>query len=134
MQFTTDRYAYLDGWIRDLVQRHREFEDEPLHLALLYDPGRDTEDVFLFELLSNYGRDEVGEDGDLWEVTFASSGSLPLSTGQNFHLVLTNPRELEFALNAGWPTAVELRDAIRRGDFEVVYEDELGRKAIGWFG
>ena len=132
MQFTTERYPHLETSLRDLARRHRELEDEPLHLALLFDPGRESGDVFLFEILGNFGYGEVGEDGDLWEVAFGPTSSLPLATGQHIHLILTNPNEFRFALSADWPTAIEVRDAVRRGDFEVLYEDEVGQTALGW--
>ena len=132
MQFATNRYPHLETSLRDLARRHGELEDESLHLALVYDPGRDPEDVFLFELIGNFGRDEVGEDGDLWEVSFGPTDTLPMSANQRLHLILTNPNELRFALAASWPTAIELRDAVRRGDFEVLHTDETGRDALGW--
>ena len=56
--------------------------------------------------------------------------ALPLAPRQGLHLVLTNPVELPIALAEGWPSVLELRDAIRRGDFEVLFQDEKGEEAI----
>jgi hypothetical protein len=129
VRFTIDRYPHLERSLRELAVHHREFQDEPLHLALLYDPGRDPRDVFLFELLGNFGRNAVGPEPELFEVTFGATEALPLSAGQRLHLVLTNPVELKAALAAGWPSANEVREAVRRGDIEVLFEDDEGRRA-----
>jgi hypothetical protein len=132
MQFTIDRYPHLDNSLRELARKHGELQDEPLHLALLYDPGRETEDVFLFELLGNFGRNEIGEEGELFEVAFGPTDQLPLSAGQHLHLVLSSTREFEFALAQEWKSALEMRDAVRRGDFEILYKNEIGENALGW--
>ena len=132
MRFTIDRFPHLDASLRELARKHRELQDEPLHLALLYDPGRETEDVFLFELLGNFGRNEIGEEEELFEVTFGPTDALPLSTGQHLHLVLSNPREFAHALARDWDSAREIREAVRRGDFEILFEDDIGQEALGW--
>jgi hypothetical protein len=130
MQWTTQRFPRVEGQIRDLVRQHRVIPDEPLHLAMTYEPGRDSPDVFLFELLGNFGGNDIGEEQQLFEVAFGPSLSLALEPGQDLHLVLTNPAEFPVALEQHWPTAEEIRDAVRRGDFEVLHSDETGQNAF----
>jgi hypothetical protein len=48
---------------------------------------------------------------------------------QKLHLVLTNPTEFPAALDQPWQAAEEIRDAPRRGDFEVLHLDEIGQEA-----
>ena len=112
----TQRFPRVERQIRDLARQHRELRDEPLHLALTYEPGRDTPDIFLFELLGNFGGNDVNPDAKLFEVTIDSTPSLTMEPNQRLHLVLTNPEEFRVALEQRWPTAEEIRDAVRRGD------------------
>ena len=130
MRWTIGRYPDLEGPIRALAERHRELKDEPLHLALAYDPGRDTQDVFVFELLSHFGADEVNPDGELFEVTFDRTRDFPLSEGQRLHLVLTSPSELEAALQQGWPSVKVIQMAVAKGDFEILFSDARGDETI----
>jgi len=130
MGWTSKRFPRLAKRIRGLAEQHRELKDEPLHLAIAYDPGRDEQDVFLFELLSNFGGNDVNPEEELFEASFESSKSFPLGHGQRLHLVLTNPPELRVALESRWKLAEELRDALKRGDYEVLYEDQVGREAL----
>jgi hypothetical protein len=59
MKWTIKRFPGLASQIRNLAQQHREFREEPLHLAIAYEPDRDPNDIFLFELLGNFGGNEV---------------------------------------------------------------------------
>jgi hypothetical protein len=126
MQWTLSRFAHLEGQLRELADQHREFKDEPLHLALAYDPGRSESDVHLFELLGNFGRNEVSDEGKLFEVSFDLTRNPIDGLPQRLHLILSNPVEMKAALEQHWPTAEEIRNAVRRGDFEVLHEDETG--------
>lgn len=130
MDWTIARFPRLENPLRRLAEQHRELEDEPLHLALAFDPGRDPDDVFLFELLGHFGGDEINPERELFEVTFDTSRSLPLESGQKLHLILTHPGEFRFALASHWKSADEIRDAVRRGDFEILFADEVGREAL----
>src|SRR5947207_1117771 len=130
MQWTTQRFPGLEAQIRDLVRQHLEISDEPLHLAMTYEPGRDSSDIFLFELAGNFGGNDISPSTQLFEVGFGSSLGLSLEPGQSLLLVLTNPEEFRVALEQHWPTAEEIRDAVRRGDFEVLHSDETGQQAL----
>jgi hypothetical protein len=130
MRWTVQRFPGLERQIRDLAEQHREFRDEPLHLAIADQPGRDLNDIFLFELLGNFGGNEVTSDARLFEVTFESSPSFAMEADQKLHLVLSNPEEFRVALDQQWPTAEEIRTAVHGGNFEVLHTDKIGRKAL----
>jgi hypothetical protein len=130
VKWMTQRFPQVERQIRDLARQHRELRDEPLHLAMAYEPGRESRDIFLFELAGNFGGNEVSPDAQLFEVTFDSTPNLPMEPGQRLHLVLTNPKEFRAALDQHWQTAEEVRDAVRRRDFEVLHSDEIGQEAL----
>ena len=53
-----------------------------------------------------------------------------MALDERLHLVLTNPRELDEALSADWPSAREIVDAIRLGDYQVLFADDTGQKIL----
>jgi hypothetical protein len=128
--WTSEHFSRFAGQIRRLTDQHRELEDEPLHLALSYDPGRDPRDVFLFEAIGQFAGGATNLDRDLFEVTFGSTSEFPLGDGERLHLLLTSPEELPVALKEHWPLADELRSAVRRGDYEVMFVDDIGRELL----
>ena len=99
--------------MRKLVQEHLGLRDEPLLLAIYYKPPREPQDIFLFEVIGNFGDGAMDPDRELFEVTYASTTGLPLEKGQYLHLVLTNPRELETATQENWEKVAELLAAVR---------------------
>ena len=111
---------------RDLVKAHGEIEDEPLLLAVYFAPNRDPEDVFILEVLDGFGGNTVGNDGDLFEVTYGPSPSFPLQAGRRLHLILTNPTELRQAAEEEWALAKELRQAKQRGQWKIIYDKDEG--------
>ena len=120
------RFPEFEQAIRRLTDQHRELDDEPLHLALTYLPEeRDQRHLYLLEIVGTPGQ-SLNPDRDLFEVTFASSVGFPLATGEELHLILTNPREFVVALKQGWPLANEIVSAIRSGNFQVLFQDEIG--------
>jgi hypothetical protein len=130
MKWTIKRFPGVERQIRELTEQHREFRDEPLHLALAYQPGRESQDIFILEIIGNFGGNEVAFDAQLFEVTFESTPSFTMEPGQKLHLVLSNPKEFRAALDQRWPTAEEILEAVRRGYFEVLHSDEIGQKAL----
>ena len=127
--WTTERFPQYESSLRRLIDQHREIEDEPLHLAISYQPRRDSQDLFVFEVIGG-PIDGVCPERDLFEVTFESSVGLPLHSGERMHLVLTNPREFQRALDEDWPLAKELQDAIRDRDYQVLFADTEGDRIL----
>ena len=129
--WTKERFPQFSDRLERLTKEHRELEDEPLHLAISYDPGRDPQDIFLFEVVGNFANNEISPERDLFEVTFGSSQTFPLEQEQWLHLVLTSPKELDVALDEGWQRASELREALRQeGRAKVLYQDETGKQLM----
>jgi hypothetical protein len=128
--WNVERFPQFEAAIRRLTEQHRELEDEPLHLAVSYLPcKRDQHDIFLFEVIGTPG-ESINPERDLFEATFAATTGFPTGQNEQLHLILTNPRELKTALQDGWPLARELVNAIRAGDYEVLYKDTVGKRVL----
>lgn len=122
----TEAHTQFPGFVAEvgrLVEEHRQLTDEPLLMAIYYKPGREPEDIFLFEVIENFGGGAVDPDHQLFEVTYSSTRGFPLEPGQQLHLVLTNPQEYDVAVREHWPIIAELRTAIQAGDFQTLYVD-----------
>lgn len=128
--WTTERFPQFAEDIRRLTAQHQELEDEPLHLAISYSSPRDPQDVFLFEIASRFGHDEVDPGKELFETTFPAPAGFHLGTGQSLHLILTNPNEIRVALREGWELANEVRQAVRAGDYEILFQDRVGAELL----
>jgi hypothetical protein len=127
--WTTERFPAFENAVHQLAEQHRELEDEPLHLALSYEPQRDSQDVFLFEIIGgNSG--PAGSDGDLFEVTFAPNADLPLPPNELLHLILSNPPELDLAMRQGWQRLREILLALRSGEYRVLHSDTVGSELL----
>jgi len=85
--------------------------------------------VFLLEVIDS-PIDGINPDRDLFEATFAGTPGFPMEPNEELHLVLTNPKELDIAIRDGWPLATEVADAIRAGDYKVLYADDVGKQAL----
>jgi hypothetical protein len=127
--WTSERFPQFEAAIRQLTEQHRQLKDEPLHLAVSYDPQREQQDIFLFEVIDGDDR-RFCMDHELFETVFTSHSGFPMRTDQNLHLVLATPAELETALHEGWPSAEEIRKAIASGDYKILYEDEIGKRLV----
>jgi hypothetical protein len=118
--------SFLSYLSRKLVKDHQEDKDEPLHLAIYYAPERQPQDVFLFEVLGNFGSNSIDPDRELSDVTFGPVAGLPIKPSQRLHLILTNPEECRVAFRENWALAAELREAIRDGKYQVLFRDSTG--------
>jgi hypothetical protein len=130
-EWTSERYPQFEPGLRRLTEQHRELKDEPLHLAIAFLPHRNGRDVsqgiFLFEVIGGIA-EQFGQSEDLFEVTFDAIPGVPTGFDQTLHLILTTPRELDDAVKEGRPLALEIVDAIRRGDYKVLHQDAVGGK------
>ena len=128
--WSEERFPEFEQPIRRWVAQHRELKDEPLHLALTYlAEERDQRHIYLLEMIGTSG-EGLHPDHDLFEAVFASSPGFLLADDEELHLILTNPREFDVALRQGWTLANEVVSAIRVGNFQILFEDELGRSAL----
>ncbi len=119
--------------IDDLVDAHRELPDETLLLAIYYAPDRQPpreQDIFLFEVIQNFGVNHIDPDRHIFEVEGGSTPDFRMDQDQRLHLVLTNPEEFGVALRQRWSAIEELREAIKRGSFDVVYSEPEGEQFL----
>jgi hypothetical protein len=129
-QWTAERFPQFEAAIRRLTEQHRELEDEPLHLAVSYLPAmRDQQHIFLLEVTGGPG-ESINPERDLFEAFFETTSGFPMGPNEQLHLILTNPRELEIALREGWSLASEIVNAIRAGDYKILYKDEVGDRVL----
>jgi hypothetical protein len=125
---TTQAQTQFPGFapqIRRLVEDHLKLTDEPLLWAVYYKPQREEQDIFLFEVVGNFGGDGIDPDRELFEVTYTSKSGFDMDADQQLHLVLTNPHEFETAVRENWELLAELRQAIDAGNYQTVHIDPM---------
>jgi hypothetical protein len=115
--------------IREFVQQHRMLKQQRLRLAVYFAPRRKAKrDIFLFELIDDFGGDAVESTGSFFEFSYGSTPALPLPPGVSLRMMLTNPNELEIAIRDRWKGVEELRAASHMGRARVIYADSKGRR------
>lgn len=129
--FTERKFPKFAVRIQGLADQHKEIKDEPLHLALSFDPGKKTKHIYLFEVVGNFGAGMISPDKEIFEISFGSTDSLPLDPGRELHLWLTSPEEIKVAMAENWPSIQPLKNAIRKKEFEVLYKDRKGAYILG---
>jgi hypothetical protein len=107
--------------VERLVEEHRKLQDEPLLLAVFFEPDRNSHDIFLFEVIDGFGAGTIDEDQKLFEVSYASTPSFPMPAGQHLRLIMTNPQEFDAALQERWPSLEEIRQAVKGGRSQVLF-------------
>jgi hypothetical protein len=122
-QTTSNFHSHLKD-IKKLVAEHKKIKDEPLLLAIYYQPRRDPQDIFLFEVIDNFGRGAVSDEKEFFEVTYGSTSGFLMESGQRLHLILTNPEEFALAVNKAWPQVRELQDARADSQYEVIFKSK----------
>lgn len=132
MPYLQTNFPTLDAPLRALVREHMQIEGEPLFLAVAYDAGRDGDNVFLFELIGNFGSNMVDADRRFFETTFAGARVFPQDGPRpDLRVVLTSPSEFAVAIQDHWPAVAELRHAIGAGTFDLLHQaGEEGRDAF----
>lgn len=96
-------------------------KDQPLLLALYYATDHDPEDIFLFEIADKFGGNRISEDSELMEVTFGAGTGLQIQADQRLHLMVTNPREFDMAVQKRWQGLQKVGQAVRSGRFQTLY-------------
>ncbi|HVS39494.1 MAG TPA: hypothetical protein VMS17_28310 [Gemmataceae bacterium] len=129
-KWAAERFPRFEEAIRRLTEQHRQLQDEPLHLAVAYQPGppRDQQGIYLFEVIG--GRGEGNPDKQLFETAFDPNGRLQTGFSQTLHLILTTPDEFKTAMEEHWPSAEEIVRAVRNKDYRVMHADEVGNGVL----
>lgn len=123
--------TYLDykEEVQKLVDQHRKLRGEHLHLAVYFaPPKRPKRDIYLFEVTDDFGGGQIDPDKKLFSFAYGSTPGLPLPTGVSLRMILTNPAELDAAIQGSWKRVGELRDARSAGKAIVLYADAKGTR------
>ncbi len=108
--------------ITDLVLNdHTVIEETPLILAMYFQSRRVPDEECLFEVLHHFGFDEVSEEGSIYQIQFGRTPNFDLPVGDRLRLSLTNPVEVIYAIENGWPEINDLVAAMCAGTYQVVY-------------
>ncbi len=113
--------------LQRLVRYHKKMTEEPLLLAVRFTPARNKGDLFVFEIVENFGSNSVDPEKTIFEVSYASTPGFQMRDGQYLHLVLTNPVEFKVAADQNWKAIVELRKALRAGKTDILFATPQGR-------
>ena len=115
--------------VRGLVSQHLKLKDEPLLLAIYYQPKREKQDIFLFEVIEGFGNGHPDPERELFEMTVESTAGFPMKSGQLLHMVFTSPEELETAVREKWKHAQELVKALRDRRFKLLHSSRKKKVA-----
>jgi len=109
--------------ITDLVlSDHTVIEETPLILAIYFKSRRVPDEECLFEVLHHFGFDEVSEENSIYQIQFGRTPNFDLPAGDRLRLSLTNPVEVIYAIENGWPEIYDLVVAMNAGEYQVIYE------------
>ena len=107
-----------------VLDGHRKLKDEPLLVAIYYASELvEKNEERLFEVMQNFGFNDISEDKEIFQIQFSAASGLPLPPDRVLRLLLTNPVELEQAVDNQWEQIIDLKAAISRKEFKVLYEN-----------
>lgn len=125
--WTSERFPNFASAIKKLTDQHRQLDDEPLHLAVTYmPPGRDQQDIYLFEVVGNLGK---SENTDLFEATFDAPEDFN-SPHRSLHIALTTPEEIQMAEHKKWSLLNQFLSAVKANDYAVLFADDKGTEIM----
>jgi hypothetical protein len=116
--------------VQELVAEHELNKDTPLLLAIYFRSLHHPDDECLFEVLDNFGYNQVADDQRVFQITFGRSNEFEIPQKALVRLFLTNPKELAVAKREFWSDLEDLREAIDRGSYETLYQAENDRDAL----
>ena len=125
----TSPFNEYNQQVIELVCHHTELPDIDLWLAIRYQPERQSEDIFLFEVINGFGLGLIDERKKLFEMSF-DPGEFLLANGNQLRMVITSPEEFDVAFEEGWPLAEEIRHAIHAGKYEALFAKAEGEKLL----
>lgn len=129
MQATVTTFPHYEHEVRKLVQQHRRMRSDRLHLAVyLAPPKRLKRDIFLFEVSDDFGGGRIDPDKKLFTFAYGSTPGLPLPPGVSLWMILTNPAELDKAIEEDWKGVSEIRNAESAGQALLLYADAKGKR------
>jgi hypothetical protein len=129
MPATVATYPDYKDAVQKLVDQHRKLRGGRLHLAVyLAPPNRPKRDIYLFEVLDNFGGGKIDVEKKLFTFAYGSTPGLPLPEGVSLWMIVTNPAELDKAIKENWARLGEIRKARRAERASIIYADAEGKK------
>jgi hypothetical protein len=129
MPTTVAAYPEYKEHVQKLVEQHHKLRDEHLHLAIYFaPPNRPKRDIYLFEVIDDFGGGHIDPDKKLFSFAYGSTPGFPLPAGVSLRMILTNPPELDAAIQGNWKRVGELRKARRARRAIVIYADAKGKR------
>ncbi len=119
--------------VERLVEQHRRLEHQTLLLAIYFDRPQDPDSVYLLEVITPFGYNEVSLDQDLFEMQYGSTPGFPVPPGKRLSILLTNAVEAEAAVRQQWPAIMPVLDAVQHGAYRVLYVEGEGRLVLDQF-
>src|SRR5438874_6310438 len=117
MSTTVATYPDYEEQVKKLVEQHRTMRGERLHLAVyLAPPKRAKRDIYLFEVIDDFGGGQIDPDKKLFTFAYGSTPGFPLPNSVRLWMILTNPIELETAIDENWKRLDEIRNAQKAGN------------------
>jgi hypothetical protein len=116
-------YPEQEALLRDLVENdHAHLDDEPLVVAIYFRSRSVPNEECLFEVMRDFGLNEVSEDNSIFQVQFGNAPKLPLPAGDRLRLFLTSPIEFQYAVQQNWPEVQDIQQAIAEGQYSILYQ------------
>lgn len=114
--------------VKRLIEQHRQLKHQTLLLAIYFDRREDPDSVYLLEVISQLGYDEVSDDRELFEMSYGSTEGFPVPVGNCLDIILTSAVELRVAAEEGWASLRPMLAAIEAGPehYHVVYSSGVG--------
>ena len=129
MQSMIEKYPDYEQSVRKLVDQHKTLRNGHLHLAVyLAPPKRPKRDIYLFEVIDDFGGGQIDPAKKLFTFAYGSTPGFPLPESVRLWMILTNPVELDTAIDQKWKRVGEIRNAQQKGKAIVVYADTKGKK------
>ena len=116
--------------VERLIEQHRQLEHQTLLLALYYGPDDGGDSVYLLEIITPFGYNEISLEQDLFEMQYGSTPGFSVPPGERLSILLTNAVEAEAAVRQQWPAIMPVLDAVRRGNYRVLYVEGEGRLVL----
>ncbi len=118
--------------VERLIEQHRCLEHQTLLLTVYYDRPQDPESVYLLEVISQFGYDEISDDKALFQMAYGSTDGFPLPVGSRLNITLTNTNELSAAVEQGWPSVQPLLAAVTAGKthYQVIHSSRIGDELL----
>ncbi len=117
--------------VKRLIEQHRQLEHQPLLLAIYFAQNQAPDSVYLLEVISQFGYDEVSDDKVLFEMSYGSTDGFRLPSSGRLDILLTNPMELCVAVEQGWASLSPLLSAVRADQYLVIYKADQGSELLG---